>query len=388
VTPAHTPPLLYLLAVCNLVIGTSAFCLTGILQPVAASLGVSVAVAGQTMTAYAFATALLGPFLLVATSRWSRKFTLQMSLGLFACGLLVCALADSLTTLLVGRVMMGAGAVFTPIAASIAVASVEPARQGKALSLTFVGISMSYVIGLPLGAWLGLRFGWRVPMFALAGASALMVLLVQLWVPARTHAPGASFKGLGGLVRQPEVLRSLGLTLLYFSAIFTVFSYTGPVLQALNPMSPERLSLTLMVFGLAGVAGTLSGGWASDRFGPIRTLRVQLAVLASMMLLVPLTQGHYLLMVAVFVLWGTAGFGMMSPTQARLATASPRQAPILFSLNTSMLYFGTALGAATGGLASPRVGFAALAWVGAGFALLGALNLLAGKAPGPVAGRP
>lgn len=379
---ARTPSLLYLLAVCNLVIGTSAFCLTGILQPVAASLGVSVAAVGQTMTAYAMSTALLAPLLLVATGRWSRKFTLQMALGLFACGVLVCALAGSLTTLLVGRVMMGAGAVFTPIAASIAVAVVEPARHGKALSLTFLGISMSYVVGLPLGAWLGLRFGWRVPMFALAASSALMVLLVQIWTPAQTRAAGASFQGLGSLVRQPEVRRSLGLTLLYFSAIFTVFSYTGPVLQALNPMRPETFSLTLMVFGLAGVTGTLTGGWASDRFGPIRTLRVQLAVLTCTMLLLPLTQGHYLWMVAVFVVWGTAGFGMMTPTQARLATASPRQAPILFSLNTSMLYFGTALGAAAGGLASARVGFEALAWVGAGFALLGGLNLLPGKAPG------
>lgn len=107
-----------------------------------------------------------------------------------------------------------------------------------------------------------------------------------------------------------------------------------------------------MVFGLAGTAATLSGGWASDRFGPLRTLRVQLALLLGMMLAVPLTRGHYALMMVVFVVWGVAGFGMMSPTQARLATVSPTQAPILFSMNASMLYFGTALGAAAGGAAS------------------------------------
>ena len=64
---------------------------------------------------------------------------------------------------------------------------------------------------------------------------------------------------------------------------------------------------------------------------------------------VPLTQGHYALLVAVFMTWGTAGFGMMTPQQSRLAALAPPQAPILLSLNSSMLYFGTALGAAIGG---------------------------------------
>lgn len=372
------PHLLYLLAACNLVIGTGAFSLAGILQPVAQSLQVSVGAAGQSMTVYAIASALLAPMLLMGTGRWQRRSALQLALVLFAGGLLLCAWAPDLQTLLLGRVLMGVGAVFTPIAASIAVAIVEPALRGKALSVTFLGMSLSYVIGLPLGAWLGLRFGWRVPTLAIAICALLMLALVSLRMPRRVDAPGATFSGLGEVLRQGEVLRSLGLTLLYFSAIFTVFSYSGPVLLALNPMSPEQLSLTLMLFGVAGVTGTLSGGWANDRFGAMRTLRCQLAVLSLMMLLVPLTAGSYLAMLAVFMAWGTAGFGMMAPTQARLAGVSMRQAPVLFSLNTSMLYFGTALGAALGGAASASLGFARLSWVGLGFALLGGLTFWGG----------
>lgn len=368
------PPLLYLLAACNLVIGTGAFSLAGILQPVAQSLQVSVGAAGQSMTVYAMASALLAPMLLMGTGRWQRKAALQLALVLFTGGLLLCAWAPDLRTLLLGRVLMGIGAVFTPIAASIAVAIVEPALRGKALSVTFLGMSLSYVIGLPLGAWLGLRFGWRVPTVAIAACALLMLALVSRRMPRQIDAPGATLNGLGEVLRHGEVLRSLGLTLMYFSAIFTVFSYSGPVLQALNPMSPEKLSLTLMLFGVAGVTGTLTGGWANDRFGPMRTLRCQLAVLSLMMLLVPLTAGSYVAMMAVFMAWGTAGFGMMAPTQARLAGVSMRQAPVLFSLNTSMLYFGTALGAALGGAASASLGFARLSWVGLCFALLGGLT--------------
>ena len=45
-----------------------------------------------------------------------------------------------------------------------------------------------------------------------------------------------------------------------------------------------------------------------------------------------------------------------------------------FSLNKSMLYLGTAGGAAIGGVTGAVVGFAALAWVGAPFAVLGGGN--------------
>ena len=130
-----------------------------------------------------------------------------------------------------------------------------------------------------------------------------------------------------------------------------------------------------MLFGVSGVLGTMIGGWANDRFGARRTLVVQLSVLGTTMLLVPLTQGHYALLVAVFMTWGTAGFGMMTPQQSRLAALAPPQAPLLLSLNSSMLYFGTALGAAIGGAVAGELGFARLAWVGVPFVLAGLATL-------------
>ena len=232
-------------------------------------------------------------------------------------------------------------------------------------------MSLSYVIGLPLGAWFGFRFGWQWPVALVAALAAVSCVALAALLPRDIAAPGASFKGLPQLLAQRAVLWALSLTLLYFVAIFVVFSYIGPVLQALLPMSSERLSVTLMLFGISGAVGTVVGGWANDRFGPKRTLFVQLALLGSMMVLVPLTQGHYGLLVLVFVVWGIAGFGMMTPQQSRLAAIAPAQAPILLSLNTSMLYFGTARGAAIGGAVVGRVGFDQMAWVGVPFALAG-----------------
>jgi DHA1 family inner membrane transport protein len=372
------PRLLWLLCLVNLIIGTGAFVVAGILEPVARDLQVGIPAAGQAMTAYALATALLAPPALLLMGGWSRKRALLASLLAFTLGNLVCALATSLPVLLAGRVLMGLGASFTPVAAGIAVAIVEPARRGQALALTFLGISLSYVIGVPLGSWLGLAYGWHLPIWAVVAACVVALAAVAWWVPRDIRAPGASFDGLGAVIARRDVLAVLLLTLLYFVAIFVVFSYIGPVLQALVPMGRDQQSLTLALFGLSGVAGTLIGGAANDRFGAMRTLRVQLAVLGTTMLLLPLTAGSWLALVGTLLVWGCAGFGLMVPQQSRLAALAPAQAPLLLSLNTSMLYLGTALGAVVGGAVAARLGFAQLGWAGAPFVAAGLVIAWAG----------
>lgn len=382
------PPLLLLFSAVNLVIGTAVFAITGILGEVAVGLGVSVSAAGQSMTAYAASTALLAPLALMVTGRWPRRRVLVAALGVFLAGAVLCALAPGLPALLAGRVLMGVGAVFTPVAAGIALSLVPPERRGQALALVFLGMSLSYVVGLPLLAWVGLGWGWRVALGASAALVAAAFLALAFGVPRRLEAPGASFAGLGRVLGQREVLLVLGLTLAYFVATFVVFSYIGPVLQALVPMSGARLSLTLSLFGVSGVVGTLLGGAANDRFGPRRTLWVQLGLLGTMMVVLPFTAGHWAAMMAVLLAWGVAGFGMMPPQQSRLAALAPRETPLLLSLNTSMLYFGTAAGAALGGAMAPVLGLGRLSWAGLAPVAL-ALLLLAASRTGtqPVASR-
>ena len=375
------PRILYFFALCNLVIGSGAFVLSGILQPLSIGLGISIAAAGQVMTAYAVATAVLAPVLILLTATWPRKRAIQLALSLFTAGNLVSALAPSLGVLLVGRVLMGAGAMFTAAVSAYAVTLVVPALRGRALSTVFLGMSISYAVALPIGAWLGFEHGWHMPVWLCVAASGAALLAATVLLPKGERMQSASFTGFVTAARQGAVLRVWLRTLLFFIAIFSVFSYVGPVMLALNAMSPALLSVVLAIFGMAGVAGTVLGGWANDRFGSLRTIRLQLAVLVGMMCLLPLTQGHLLATVATLVVWGLAGFGLTAPQQSRLVSLSPAQAPLLLSLNSSMLYLGTALGAIVSGALINSAGLAQLGWVGAPFALAALLTLVFDRAP-------
>ena len=368
-------PLLYFFCAVNFVIGTGAFVLPGIIGMVAEGLGASVAATGQAMTVYAVATALIVPLLLLATGAWSRRSVILLALTLFSAGSIVSALAPNLAGLMVGRVLMGLGAAFTPVAAGVALVLSDPAKRGQALALVFMGMSLSYVIGLPVGAWIGAHWGWRASLGAAAALSVLTLLLLWWRLPRQLQVPGTSFKGVAALLKRADVMAVLALTLLYFTAIFTVFSYIGPVLQALAPMPAAQMSWTLALFGVSGVVGTLCGGAANDRFGARRSISVQLSVMVLTMVVLPFTQGHWGVMLTVMLVWGVAGFGMMAPQQSRLAAMAPKETPMLLSLNSSMLYLGMALGAAVGGAASAGLGFARLSWVGAVAAALALLLL-------------
>ena len=365
------PRLLYLFGLVNLVIGTAAFMNAGLLVPMAQSFGVSVGAVGQATTVYSLATALLAPAFLVATAGLAPRLALAIALTLFAAGNVATALAQDLPTLLGARVLMGCGSAATALMAGLTVAVAPVERRAQALSIVFVGMSLSYVTGIPLATWVGLGWGWRMPVWA--GVVLTLLAAMALWkaLPAmRTGVSGPSLRGAAVLLRQRAVLAVFALTLAYFIAIFSVFSYMGPVLKSLKPLEPGALSAVISMFGVAGVVGTLGGGRASDRLGVRRSLTLSLSGLSLCLLLLPLTAGHLGAMVAVLMVWGVCGFSMMAPQQVRLAQLAGPDTPLALSLNNSMLYLGIALGAAVGGAALAHIEPRHLPWVGAPFALV------------------
>jgi predicted MFS family arabinose efflux permease len=367
----RTGALLLLFSGVNLVIGTSAFMSAGLLEPMAESLGTSVAAVGQATAVYAVATAVLAPVVLTLTGRMSRRGALALVFALFTLGNALTALAPDLPTLLAARVLMGAGSATTALMAGLTVGLVPADKRARALSIVFLGISLSYVTGVPLGAWVGLGWGWRVPAWAATALCALATFALWRTVPGERN-PGAPspLAGAGRLLRDARLWAVYGLTFTYFVAIFIVFSYVGPMLQELVEVGRTGLSALISVFGVAGVVGTLLGGRLADRLGPRRTLLGGLALLAASLALLPLTRGHLAALLPVVMVWGAAGFSLMAPQQLRLAKLAGAQTPLALSLNSSVLYLGTAAGAAVGGAALAHVAPSQLPWVAAPVVML------------------
>ncbi|HEX7947212.1 MAG TPA: MFS transporter, partial [Phenylobacterium sp.] len=96
-------PRIFVLTMCTFAFGSAAFIFAGLLEKMAADLGVSTAVAGQLQTAYVLTSAVLGPVAAWLLGRLDRKFVVILGLVLSIILHIACSLAPNYASLLVFR---------------------------------------------------------------------------------------------------------------------------------------------------------------------------------------------------------------------------------------------------------------------------------------------
>ncbi|HYF60437.1 MAG TPA: MFS transporter [Burkholderiaceae bacterium] len=350
-----------MLAFGNLVVGTGAFMIGGIVEPLSRSLGTSVSATGQLMTVYSAANAIAAPLLLAAVGRFDARTVLLGAMALLVAANAASALSTAWGQLAAARVAMAMGAgLFSPTAAALGVALAPPALRGRALSVSFAGIGLSYVVGVPFGAWASLSaHGWPLAFWGVAAlAAAVLVPLAR--APRGVPTAPASLGGLRDMLRDRRTMLALGVTGLYFASIFSIFSYVGAFLREYAGVPAERVPAALVGFGVAALVGTFAGGALADRFGPTRMLYAICAAFVALFAAIWALPGRTGPLLALYLAWGTIGFAFYASQQLRLVTMAPRQATVVLALNASMIYVGTAAGAALGGAVIAAAGYRAL----------------------------
>jgi predicted MFS family arabinose efflux permease len=369
----------------NFVIGTGVMAVAGTLNDLAHSLQVSVALAGQLIAIGAIVMGLGAPLLAGWVAGFDRRRLLAGSLVWYALGHGLSALMPDWGTLWPMRALcMLAAAVFTPQAAAAIGHMARPEERGRAITFIFLGWSIASVLGMPLAAWLGETFGWR---FAF-GAIALLSLVGAAWVgavlPDGIRPAALSRRAWKQVFTHPVLMAIVFVTALQAAGQFTLFSYFAPYYKLVLGASPTDIGLLFGWFGLFGLIGNVALSRTIDRFGPARAVLATMALITLSLLAWPLAGGP-LSMALVLIPWGLGCFATNSGQQARLGLAAPVLAPALMALNTSAIYLGQALGAASGGWLVAHDGYGWLNGVGVGWmALAMALSVWAMQRTGAV----
>ncbi|TMR93116.1 MFS transporter [Nonomuraea basaltis] len=356
---------LYPLAVGNFAIGTGMFVTAGLLPPIAADLEISLPAAGQLMTVFALAYALLSPLLAALTARLSRKRLLLLAMGVFVLGNALTALAPTYPLVLATRVIAAAGAaMFTPTASGVANALTAPERRGRALALVMGGLSVSSAIGVPLGTLLGAASGWRATLWLVTGLGVIGFAWVAAVVPeARIPVSGRLRERFTPLADR-RVLAVLATQLLMFGAGFTAYTYIGSLFDL-------PLPAVLWAWGVGGIVGNQLGGRLTDAYGPRRMILIGLAASTVFMALIPVANLALPVALVWAFLWGALGWLVAPAQQFRTVAVVPDNVPIGLGLLSSAQYLGLFVAGLAGG--------AALDWYGrAGVIVLAtALGLVA-----------
>ncbi len=348
----------------NFAIGCGVMVVPGSLNDLSHSLAVSPAVAGQLITAAAIAMGSGAPLLAAALGGWDRRRLLVLALLWYAVGHALAALTPDFAALLPLRVIGVLGAaVFTPQAAAAINVLAPPAQRGRAITMIFLGWSLSSVLGMPMGSFIAETLGWRWAFAAVAALSAGAALWVWRSIPDGVRPPPLSLRSWRSALTHPVLMAMVAVTALSGAGQFTLFSYFAPYYRQVLGAGAATVSGLFFWFGAFGLVGNLLLTRWIDRLGAARCVQFTLGLMALSLLVWPWARGPAA-MALVLVPWALGCFSCNSAQQARLSQSAPAYAPALLALNTSAIYVGQAAGAGGGGAILATKGFAAMSWVG------------------------
>ncbi|MGR3503861.1 MFS transporter [Pseudaestuariivita sp.] len=373
------------LSAANFVIGMGAFMVVGLIEPVARDLAISDAAAGTMLTSYALGYAVLSPLLVALTGKAGRRRVIAAGLTIFALAAIVASLSTGLAGMSAARVLAAAGAgIVTPVASAVAAGLAPPQDRAKVLAYVFFGLTLAQVLGVPAGSWMGYTFGWQVAFWIVALLAVPTVWLVWTQVPAGLRFQPVTLGDLGQSLGNLPMMGATLFTGSFLGAIYVLYTYLAPLLSELMGFGRDGITIVLLTFGGAAVAGNLIGGWMGDRLGLGRTLTlVCIAQVALMPLFSALPFAPWLVVLLTFV-WSLCGWSFAAPQQARLVQLAGPRAPVVLALNAAAIYIGAALGSVIGAAVLQALGPGALGASAGGMALLALIHLRLSLARPPV----
>jgi MFS family permease len=114
---------------------------------------------------------------------FGKQRVLLASAAILLVGSVVCALADSLAPMLVGRALQGMAMGFIPVGISLMREITPPRLTGTAIAAMSATLGVGGAIGLPLSAWIAEDHDWHALFWLSAGLATLVLLATFALVP-------------------------------------------------------------------------------------------------------------------------------------------------------------------------------------------------------------
>jgi len=320
----------------------------GLLPRIAQGLGVSEALAGQTVTAYAAGSLVAAIPLTAWTQGWRRKPTLLVAIIGFLLFNTVTALSANFWLTLAVRFLAGVAAGLAwGILAGYARRMVVGRLKGKALAIAMVGTPIALSLGVPTGAFLGAAVGWRAAFFAMSGTTIVLIGCV-LW-------------------KVPGIRPILATIFAWMTAHNILYTYVAPfaVLSGLQ----GRVDLLLLGFGIAALGGIWATGLLIDRMLR-RLVLISLIAFAGVALALGVFGMIAAVTIAGIVVWGFSFGGAATQLQTASADAAGDGVDLANAMITTVWNSAIAAGGILGGLLLDHLGAVAFPWAVLALALI------------------
>lgn len=330
---------------------------------------------GMLVSGYGAAVAVFAIVAGPVSDRVGRRAILRFGSAWMAVALLLHGLADSFASLLLLRVLAGAGSGIMSGAAVAYLGDLLPYHQrGRAIGWVMSGMALGQILGVPLGTVLAGWYGYQTPFVAfglvmiLAFAGTMGVLAPTHTERSKTLTLVSGLRQYAAILRHPPLVAIAVASTTMMLSVSSYIVYLPAWLEQTLGATPEQVAVMFLVGGIANagmgpVAGRLSD--SIGRKGLVVGSSVALAAVMGVTILLPSVGWAYPLF---FVTMLTVG-ARISPINAWMtALVDDHQRGTLLSLTMATGQAGFAIGAAAAGWTYVAFGYGsntALAAIGA-----------------------
>ena len=335
-------------------IGTDTFLISPLLPTLQQVYHVSTELSGWMVSSYALGYA---GFALIAgpiSDGLNRKKVMVLGMSFFAISTFFCGIAPSFLWMLTFRFLAGVSAAFVSpqVWASIPLL-IEKKQIVKAIGVATAGLSISQILGLPLGAYLA-TIHYTIPFYFIGILSALLVILIYVVLPEiQSVHIGGNKKAI--LQRYKQLLTDSKVSLSYFAYFvfqtgnFAAFSFFGVWLSIQFGLQVDEVGTAMLVLGLGNLIGNIFGPRIVNKIGYNLSFYGGIIFTAVLYVLLPHVKNIVLVELSFFALFFWTGilFVLMMRHLQNISSVARGTGAAL--ANASM-YIGQMIGAAIAGM--------------------------------------
>ncbi|MFG2455557.1 MFS transporter [Streptomyces sp. NPDC048523] len=282
-------------------VGSEELVVSPLLVRMAASFDTTVGVMALSVSVYGATTALGALVFAPLGDRVSRRLSLSVGMAVFIVGTVLCACATGTGLFFTGRALAGlAAGAFVPTAYAFVGDRIPYLHRAKAMGILVSSWSLSLVLGVPMGSFIGQWLGWRwtFGLLSLLGALVLSAMLrtggerqpsaEDGTEPEETPGPSAGrTRSATRAFLTPRVPAYVLATFLVMLGWYGMYTFLGTALEYRYGSGSSLTGVMILLYGLGFASSSVTGRFA-DRLGKERVLTASLAGLVPALVGVPL----------------------------------------------------------------------------------------------------
>ncbi len=327
----------------------------GILPQIAEYFNVSITQAGLFVSMFALTIAIFAIFMPVIFSKYERKKTFILVLTVFTVFTAIGAFVKDFNIALICRIIP---AMFHPIYCSlsmtVAAEIVDPDKAQDAVSKVIMGVSAGMIIGVPITTFLASHLGYQYAMLWFTTINFIVLILTILFFPKIPGKEDSYLSQISAAKTGVFLISVLGVIFLN-AGMYTGYSYISEFLNVLTHIVGTKLSIVLLLYGVASIIGNWLGAKLLDRDS--RKIILASPIVVSIILFGIFTVSSQTIPTVIFInFWGLFAGIINDISQYLMVSAAPQAPEFANGIFLSMGNVGVTIGTTIAGFVVAGIG--------------------------------